>query len=123
MTDGFADLAWCKGYVLDKIPELGGEEPRDLGVKLEALKGTLPAGGPMYRPDLYISRWLDANKGLLKAKGGTEFRIAERVAAYLKNQADLDSAYSLTVPPGTEASVPKTQMWPYSGSVNTVVRF
>lgn len=115
----YTNLGWCATLVLS---ELGlAAEPHDLRVSLAAAAGTDPDGTQTFRPYLYCAQRLDSDGELSTAKGGTTFRVDPRVLAYLKRQAQLDSALKLTVPPGTEAIVSEQRPLAFSGGISTRV--
>ncbi len=100
----YSELLWCVALVLAelKLPSA----PYDLEASLEATAGLDPAGIETYRPYLYCAARIDSDSQLESGRGGTTFRVNPRVMAYLKRQAQLDSALGLTVPLGTEAVLP-----------------
>ncbi len=116
----YADLNSCVELVLSELQLKVA--PYDLEAVLEATAGLNPAGIETYRPYLYCAARIDSDSQLESGRGGTTFRVNPRVMAYLKRQAQLDSALGLTVPPGTEAVLP-SRGFTGSSSVPVTVLF
>ncbi len=115
----YETLAWCVALVISELKL--AVAPYDLEAVLEVTAGLDPVGVEIFRPYLYCASYLDA-QGLLTEGEGAKFRVEAQAAAYRARQAQLDSALSLTVPPGTEAHMP-TRAGPYSGSVPVTIVF
>lgn len=115
----YADLSWCVALVLAELKLTSA--PYDLEASLEATAGLDPTGVETYRPYLYCANRIDSDGQLESGRGGTTFRVNPRVMAYLKRQAQLDSALGLTVPPGTEAVLPSRRFVSSSSVPVTIV--
>lgn len=125
MALGYTDENACASFVTDQTTL----EPDDLDTLLEASAGKNADGETVYRPYLVAALLLGRlshDDLLLKAENGVTFGDPEATkAGWRATQAALDARYGLTVPLGFLAVVtvnPATR-WPYSGAVNTVVRF
>lgn len=125
MALDFSDKSACATFVTDQTTL----EPDDLETLLIVSAGKDANGEPVYRPYLVAALLLERvpyDDVLLKAENGVTFGDpAKTIAGWRAMQAALDAALGLTVPPGFPAVVtvsPATR-WPYSGAVNTVVRF
>ncbi len=115
----YTELDSCVELVLS---ELGlTVAPYDIEAVLEATAGLDPTDVETYRPYLYCANRIDSDSQLESGRGGTTFRVNPRVMAYLKRQAQQDSALGLTVPPGTDAVLPSNFRFGSSSVPVTIV--
>lgn len=118
--DNFYDLAWAIAVVLE---ELGLKAtPKGLEDSLEATAGHVVGAETqlVYRPYLQCASRV-GTQGKYSEAEGAKYRTDARAKEYRRQQAELDTSFGLIVPPGSEAVLPPTVRWPFSGSVKTVV--
>ncbi len=120
----FSDRSSCLEFMEESLGGFGLPLPRDAEVRLELAAGTDMQGVKVYRPYVLMASILGRAKNDKHANqvGNIKLRDADKsIADWRAEQAGIDEALSLKLPPGASLGTPSRQI--FSGSVPTRVVF